>query len=294
MDDATARIGMMATEAIDLLIEAVDETPLESWDQPSNLEGWSLRDLVGHATGSAAKIVTLVEDGEVWAGPSQPADWVCEDPAARLRGLAARLQDALPGANLNAMRASPEGEVPLHRALTYPVSDLALHSWDVHCSQGRLIELPRDLLALCRGLWIGAGGHAATTRRLRAGPIRASGLDADCPAHGLSRALSRQPGTTVADRISVCMASAPTPCVQAALQLLRLILSAVVIIGICSGSRARATMRIGHGLPHHNRHMLMFAGKTPRNSRAAANAANRRVRRGNSSAPVVISANPDA
>ena len=50
------------------------------------------------------------------------------------------------------MRASPEGEVPLHRALTYPVSDLALHSWDVHCSRGRLIELPDDLLALCRGL----------------------------------------------------------------------------------------------------------------------------------------------
>ena len=152
MDDATARIGMMATEAIDLLIDAVDQTPPESWAQPSNLEGWSVRDLVGHATGSAAKIVTLVEDGEVWGGPSQPADWVCEDPAARLRELAARLQDALPGADLDAMRASPEGEVALHRALTYPVSDLALHSWDVHRSQGRLIELPEDLLALCRGL----------------------------------------------------------------------------------------------------------------------------------------------
>ena len=50
------------------------------------------------------------------------------------------------------MRASPEGEVPLHRALTYPVSDLALHSWDVQWSRGRLIELPDDLLALCRGL----------------------------------------------------------------------------------------------------------------------------------------------
>jgi uncharacterized protein (TIGR03086 family) len=152
MNEVTARIGMMATEAIDLLMEAVDQIAPESWDQPSNLEGWSLRDLVGHATGSAAKIVTLVEDGEVWVLPSQPADWICDDPAARLRELAARLQDALPGADLDAMRVSPEGEVPLHRALTYPVSDLALHSWDVHCTQGRLVELPENLLALCRGL----------------------------------------------------------------------------------------------------------------------------------------------
>jgi uncharacterized protein (TIGR03086 family) len=152
MIDPTARIGKMATEAIDLLIDAVEQIPPESWDQPSNLEGWSLRDLVGHATGSAAKIVTLVEDGEVWGGPSQPADWVCEDPAARLRELAARLQHAPPAADPDAMRASPEGEVPLHRALTYPVSDLAMHSWDVHRSQGRLVELPEDLLALCCGL----------------------------------------------------------------------------------------------------------------------------------------------
>ena len=152
MNDPTARIGMMATEAIDLLFDAVEQIPPQSWDQPSNLEGWSLRDLVGHATGSAAKIVTLVEGGEVWGGPSQPADWVCEDPGARLRELAARLQDALPAADLNAMRASPQGAVPLHRALTYPVSDLALHSWDVHRSHGELVELPDDLLALCRGL----------------------------------------------------------------------------------------------------------------------------------------------
>ena len=152
MNDATSQVGMMATEAMGLLIEAVEQIPPESWDQPSNLEGWSMRDLVGHVTGSAAKIVTLVEGGEVWRAPSQPADWKCEDPAARLRELAARLQDALPGADLNAMRPSPEGEVPLHRALTYPVSDLALHSWDVYRSQGRLVELPEDLLAFCRKL----------------------------------------------------------------------------------------------------------------------------------------------
>ena len=152
MNDATPQVGRIATEAMGLLIAAVEQIPPESWDQPSNLEGWNMRDLVGHVSGSAAKIVTLVEGGEVWKGPSHPADWNSADPAARLHELAARLQNALPGADLDAMRVSPEGEVPLRRALTYPVSDLALHSWDVYRSQDRLVELPEDLLAFCREL----------------------------------------------------------------------------------------------------------------------------------------------
>lgn len=147
-----AHPAVTAAEAIDLLIDAVERTPPESWDQPSNLEGWSLRELVGHATGSAAKIVTLVENGEIWRGPSQPADWICEDPAARLRELAARLADALPGVDLAGMRPSPQGAVSLPRALTFVVADLAIHCWDVHRSQGRLIELSDNLLTLCRRL----------------------------------------------------------------------------------------------------------------------------------------------
>lgn len=144
-------MAALATQALDLFIEAVEQTAPESWDQPSNLGEWSLRDLVGHATGSAAKIVALAEDGEIW-GRSEPADWICEDPAARLRELAAQLRDTLPGTDLDAPRVSPQGEVPLHRALSFPIADLALHSWDVHRSQGRQVELPADLLAFCRGL----------------------------------------------------------------------------------------------------------------------------------------------
>lgn len=152
MDETTSRIGVLAVEALDLLIDAVDRIASDSWSQPSNLEGWTLRDLAGHVTGSAAKVVTLVEDGEIWDRPSQPSDWVCEDPAARLRELATRLEEALPTADPDGMRVSPEGEVPLRRALTYPVADLAMHAWDINSSQGRLIELPADLLAMCREL----------------------------------------------------------------------------------------------------------------------------------------------
>lgn len=150
MNDAA--VGTMATEAMGLLVEAVEQIPSERWNLPSNLDGWTVRDLVAHTTGSAAKIVTLVEGGEILQKPSQPDDWKSEDPAAQLRELAAQLQNALPSADLDAVRPSPEGEVPLRRALTYPVSDLALHSWDVYRSQDRLVELPEDLLAFCREL----------------------------------------------------------------------------------------------------------------------------------------------
>lgn len=147
-----AAIGDMATEAMSLLIASVKQIPSGRWDQPSNLEGWTIRDLVGHVTGSAAKVVSLVEGGPIRDKPSDPDDWNCEDAAARLGELAGRLQAALPGADLDAIRPSPRGEVPLHRALTFPVSDLALHSWDAYRSQHRLIELPEDLLALCQEL----------------------------------------------------------------------------------------------------------------------------------------------
>lgn len=152
MVNPTEQIGPLATQALDLLIDAVAQTPPDQWDQPSNLEGWNLRELAGHATGSAAKIVALIEGGEVKAGPSEPADWICDDPEAQLRTLAARLRGALPIADPAAPRSSPEGEVPLHRALAFPVADLALHSWDVRHAQGRSIDLPPGLLAFCRGL----------------------------------------------------------------------------------------------------------------------------------------------
>lgn len=178
MDATTSQIGVMATEALDLLIDAVDRIPADSWERPSNLEGWSVRELVGHVTGSAAKVVTLVEDGEIWDRPSQPADWVCDDPAARLRELATRLEAALPSADLDGMRASPEGAVPLRRALSYPVSDLAMHAWDIYRSQGRLIELPADLLGLCRGL-VESVPEAMLRRPGGFGPARSA--PEDCP-----------------------------------------------------------------------------------------------------------------
>jgi len=145
-----AGVATRAIEAMGFFIEAVDQIPSAAWDQPSNLEGWSIRDLVAHTTGTAAKIVTLVEGGEVAQGPSQPDDWKSDDPAGRLRGLGVRLQRALADADLDATRPSPDGAVPLRQALASPICGLAIHIWDVYRSQNQLFELPEALLGFCR------------------------------------------------------------------------------------------------------------------------------------------------
>ena len=144
-DDTAARV----TEAMGFLVEAVEEIAPENWYRPSNLEGWEIPELVAHVTGSAAKLVTLVEGGD-GQEPSQPDDLEYADRATQLRELADGLQDALASADLDATRPSPQGEVPLHEALRFPVFGLTIHAWDVYRSQARPVELPADLLTFCQ------------------------------------------------------------------------------------------------------------------------------------------------
>jgi len=116
-------IAARAVEAMDFLIAAVQQIPSESWDQPSNLDGWSIRDLVVHTTGSAAKLVALA------GGQTSEAD--------DLQQLAARLKDAL-------AKKDPD------TALSFPIVGLTIHGWDVYESQHQPVEVPDDLLAFCR------------------------------------------------------------------------------------------------------------------------------------------------
>ncbi|HUB55027.1 MAG TPA: TIGR03086 family metal-binding protein [Mycobacterium sp.] len=133
----TADVGALAAEAVDFFIEAVEQIPSQSWDLPSNLEGWTIGDLVAHTTGTVAKIVTLVEGGQPKPGPADPDDWRSENPAAQLRDLSGRLHDALPSADVDA----------LGQPLTAPTVGLSIHTWDVYRSQHRPVELPAALLA---------------------------------------------------------------------------------------------------------------------------------------------------
>ncbi|RRO15171.1 TIGR03086 family protein [Saccharopolyspora rhizosphaerae] len=152
MTGSDAPIGAVAFAALDFFVDAVELVPAERWDAPSNLDEWTVRELVGHVTGSATKLAVLLEGGEAWLAPSEPTDWIRDDPAAELREIRGRIGRALPHADLESPRPSPGGELPLHRALQFPVADLALHAWDLHRSCGRTVELPEDLLKFCHSL----------------------------------------------------------------------------------------------------------------------------------------------
>ena len=128
-DDAPAR----AIQAVDFLVDAVDHIPSGSWDQPSNLDGWSLRDLVVHTTGSAAKIVGLAEG-------ATPEPAASDGPVAQLHELSARLETALADGVTDSVRES----------LRFPIFGLTIHVWDIYRSQHLPIDVPADLLAFCR------------------------------------------------------------------------------------------------------------------------------------------------
>jgi len=117
-------IAARATEAMDFLVDAVQQIPSASWDQPSNLDGWSIRDLVVHTTGTAAKLVALA-GGET------------SESTEDLQQLAARLKDAL-------AKKDPD------TSISFPIVGLTIHVWDVYRSQHLPVEVPDDLLAFCR------------------------------------------------------------------------------------------------------------------------------------------------
>ncbi len=79
MDNPDHSMGDLAVVALDLFIDAVATIGPQDWDKPSNLDGWTLRDLVGHATGSAGPVAARRLDRRRPGGKAHRAD----RPAAR-------------------------------------------------------------------------------------------------------------------------------------------------------------------------------------------------------------------
>lgn len=147
-----ASIDEVLPQALSLLDETVASLRDDDWDQPSNLDGWSVRELVGHVTGSVHKASALIAAEPINRARSEPSEWVVDEPLERLRSETAQVLDRLPGAPLGELRPSPAGEVPLQVALTFPAVDAVVHSWDIGHSVGRPLEIAPSLLEFAEAL----------------------------------------------------------------------------------------------------------------------------------------------
>jgi uncharacterized protein (TIGR03086 family) len=146
---------MAAADPVELLEQATStfadrlaSVRTEQWDQHSNCDGWTVRDLVGHVLAGNAMSVALLDGAsaddalEFIAG--LPVD---HDASAQFAANAA--------AQLDAFRAEgaaerichhPMGDMPGAQVVGFRIGDLTLHAWDLARSTGGDERLPDVLV----------------------------------------------------------------------------------------------------------------------------------------------------
>jgi uncharacterized protein (TIGR03083 family) len=173
LDDLTAAYAAQNAG----LISWLERLPRESWEAPSRLPGWSVRELAFHATDMTAVVVRALSAGAVRAAPQTIAvytsAWAPAAPeiAARDRGAAggldadavlanatrarAELLEALASTHDDPVVTGRRGPLRLSDLMTTRVNELVVHSLDLSASLRDVEPVPLDRQALgvaCRML----------------------------------------------------------------------------------------------------------------------------------------------
>jgi uncharacterized protein (TIGR03086 family) len=124
------------TKALYTLDAVAKRVPAEAWDNPSPCEGWTAREVAGHVSWVIQATDAAATGGE---GPAeQPeAEVAGADPAATIAesvdGVLASLDR--PGV-LNAVKATPFGEMPVDTFIGIIWVDPLTHAWDIATAAG--------------------------------------------------------------------------------------------------------------------------------------------------------------
>jgi uncharacterized protein (TIGR03086 family) len=111
----------------------------DQWDQASNCEGWSVRDLVNHTIDVQCKIPDALGAG---VGGDLGDDLVSEWSRVSAAALAAFQADGA----MDEVVQGPMGEAPVAQALGIPSMDLLVHTFDLARSTGSDEKLPEDIV----------------------------------------------------------------------------------------------------------------------------------------------------
>jgi uncharacterized protein (TIGR03083 family) len=72
------------------LIAFARSAPPEFWERPSEVEGWTNRDVVAHVSGGNDQLLQIALRGVISRKPLGPEMWSIDTDAANARGVAAR------------------------------------------------------------------------------------------------------------------------------------------------------------------------------------------------------------
>ena len=130
--------------------------PADAWDDPSPCEGWTARDVAGHAMSVVNNVAARAGIGRQVDVFKDLARWAGDDPATNFRAVRNRYLEATdqPGA-LQRPVTSRLGEMTLDRFLGQMCVDTLVHTWDVARATGvderldpdAVSAVLRDLLA---------------------------------------------------------------------------------------------------------------------------------------------------
>jgi uncharacterized protein (TIGR03086 family) len=119
------------------LDHVIRSVPADKWGNPSPCEGWTARDVAGHAMSVVNNVASGGGVGTRVDPFTNPGDFAGDDPAVTWRGVRARLFEALdtPGFTENRI-AGAAGEMSLDAYVAMVMGDALIHSWDVARATG--------------------------------------------------------------------------------------------------------------------------------------------------------------
>lgn len=111
--------------------------PADAWDGPSPCEGWTTRDVAGHAMGVVGNVAARAGIGEAIDVFTDIGAIAGDDPVASFRSIRNRFLEATdrPGALQRVIRSSL-GEVTLDDYIGNMCADTLVHTWDVARAAG--------------------------------------------------------------------------------------------------------------------------------------------------------------
>jgi uncharacterized protein (TIGR03086 family) len=122
--------------------------PADAWDNPSPCDGWSVRDVAGHAMAVVNNVAARGGVGSNVDAFGDVGGFAGGDPSETYRHVRNRLLEATdrPG-SLQQPVTSSVGEMPLDEFIGLMCADTLIHTWDVAKGAGLEVALDPDAVA---------------------------------------------------------------------------------------------------------------------------------------------------